>query len=491
MKKNRPGQQRSEAKGEMKKKKQRTGVALTRSSATRDGRVFRGTRRDFGNCSSGGTEVPKAKDRVTARVNTRRMAHGSGSDRHGDSVQRRVDRRVPKPRSTAAAPAFVSSYWICCFFFSLCSSSLSGDDIGVSFWVVRHRQPDQTNRVWISLPCFFFRAFSSAARPVRCLDGDRVSGIVASNYWPRAPAETGEPNRQRADIRHTVLPYLHLIRDVMQVPRSNMELRGVEYLALARWRWSIHRFHQVTAAATSVAGADRSIASWLACVCCVGVLADSSDTCITTTRKESGERTRGGKERASAGGGGNGGNGGNGGGGGGGGNGGGGSDGKPTRVRTVLNEKQLHTLRTCYAANPRPDALMKEQLVEMTGLSPRVIRVWFQNKRCKDKKKAILMKQIQQQEKVRPNTYYQVGLRFYQSHPPVSLVSHCLWPVINPPPDVFHPTLHSSRPLFVNRSRGNKRNRERERERERERGHNTYLIQSSRRLDHPHLIIER
>ena len=36
----------------------------------------------------------------------------------------------------------------------------------------------------------------------------------------------------------------------------------------------------------------------------------------------------------------------------------------------------------------------------MTSLSPRVIRVWFQNKRCKDKKKAILMKQIQQQEKV-------------------------------------------------------------------------------------------
>lgn len=78
----------------------------------------------------------------------------------------------------------------------------------------------------------------------------------------------------------------------------------------------------------------------------------------------------------------------------------GGGDGKPTRVRTVLNEKQLHTLRTCYAANPRPDALMKEQLVEMTGLSPRVIRVWFQNKRCKDKKKTILMKQQMQQEKV-------------------------------------------------------------------------------------------
>jgi hypothetical protein len=74
------------------------------------------------------------------------------------------------------------------------------------------------------------------------------------------------------------------------------------------------------------------------------------------------------------------------------------SDQKTTRVRTVLNEKQLHTLRTCYGANPRPDALMKEQLVEMTGLSPRVIRVWFQNKRCKDKKRSMLMKQVQQQQ---------------------------------------------------------------------------------------------
>jgi hypothetical protein len=77
---------------------------------------------------------------------------------------------------------------------------------------------------------------------------------------------------------------------------------------------------------------------------------------------------------------------------------------KTTRVRTVLNEKQLHTLRTCYGTNPRPDALMKEQLVELTGLSPRVIRVWFQNKRCKDKKKTILIKQMQEQQKVSKRT---------------------------------------------------------------------------------------
>ena len=62
---------------------------------------------------------------------------------------------------------------------------------------------------------------------------------------------------------------------------------------------------------------------------------------------------------------------------------------KGPRVRTVLSEQQLQTLRTVYASNPRPDALLKEHLVEITGLNPRVIRVWFQNKRCKDKKRVL------------------------------------------------------------------------------------------------------
>lgn len=62
-------------------------------------------------------------------------------------------------------------------------------------------------------------------------------------------------------------------------------------------------------------------------------------------------------------------------------------------MRTVLSEQQLQTLRSVYASNPRPDALMKEHLVDVTGLAPKVIRVWFQNKRCKDKKKAIQQQQ--------------------------------------------------------------------------------------------------
>ncbi len=50
------------------------------------------------------------------------------------------------------------------------------------------------------------------------------------------------------------------------------------------------------------------------------------------------------------------------------------------------------------SANPRPDALMKEQLVEMTGLSARVVRVWFQNKRCKEKKRLRDATKVRQQE---------------------------------------------------------------------------------------------
>ena len=81
---------------------------------------------------------------------------------------------------------------------------------------------------------------------------------------------------------------------------------------------------------------------------------------------------------------------------------------KPTRIRTVLSDKQVAILKTCYAANSRPDALMKEQLVELTGLSLRVIRVWFQNKRCKDKKKSVTISK--QKSVVRIFSYFGISL---------------------------------------------------------------------------------
>lgn len=71
------------------------------------------------------------------------------------------------------------------------------------------------------------------------------------------------------------------------------------------------------------------------------------------------------------------------------------------RLNINLCYKLIFILSTFFNANPRPDALMKEQLVEMTGLSPRVIRVWFQNKRCKHNKKTNALKIQMEQEKVR------------------------------------------------------------------------------------------
>ncbi|XP_061093839.1 insulin gene enhancer protein isl-2a-like [Conger conger] len=59
------------------------------------------------------------------------------------------------------------------------------------------------------------------------------------------------------------------------------------------------------------------------------------------------------------------------------------------RVRTVLSDGQLRALRSCYSQTPRPDARVKLRLGQLTGLSPRVIRVWFQNKRCKDKRSSL------------------------------------------------------------------------------------------------------
>ena len=63
-----------------------------------------------------------------------------------------------------------------------------------------------------------------------------------------------------------------------------------------------------------------------------------------------------------------------------------GKDGRRRGPRTTIKAKQLEVLKNCFDQNPKPTRLMREQLAKDTGLSMRVIQVWFQNKRSKEKR---------------------------------------------------------------------------------------------------------
>uniref|UniRef100_UPI00358DE039 LIM/homeobox protein Lhx5-like n=1 Tax=Myxine glutinosa TaxID=7769 RepID=UPI00358DE039 len=64
--------------------------------------------------------------------------------------------------------------------------------------------------------------------------------------------------------------------------------------------------------------------------------------------------------------------------------------GKRRGPRTTIKAKQLETLRAAFAATPKPSRHVREQLAQETGLNMRVIQVWFQNRRSKERR----MKQL-------------------------------------------------------------------------------------------------
>jgi len=61
-------------------------------------------------------------------------------------------------------------------------------------------------------------------------------------------------------------------------------------------------------------------------------------------------------------------------------------DGKRRGPRTTIKAKQLEILKNCFDQNPKPTRQVREQLAKETGLPMRVIQVWFQNKRSKQKR---------------------------------------------------------------------------------------------------------
>lgn len=54
--------------------------------------------------------------------------------------------------------------------------------------------------------------------------------------------------------------------------------------------------------------------------------------------------------------------------------------------RTTIKAKQLEILKTAFSQTPKPTRHIREQLAKETGLPMRVIQVWFQNKRSKERR---------------------------------------------------------------------------------------------------------
>lgn len=56
---------------------------------------------------------------------------------------------------------------------------------------------------------------------------------------------------------------------------------------------------------------------------------------------------------------------------------------RPKRMRTSFKHHQVRTMKSYFATNHNPDAKDLKQLSQKTGLSKRVLQVWFQNARAK------------------------------------------------------------------------------------------------------------
>ncbi|KHJ43585.1 LIM domain protein [Trichuris suis] len=56
------------------------------------------------------------------------------------------------------------------------------------------------------------------------------------------------------------------------------------------------------------------------------------------------------------------------------------------RPRTTISAKQLETLKQAYQVSPKPARHVRERLAHDTGLDMRVVQVWFQNRRAKEKR---------------------------------------------------------------------------------------------------------
>uniref|UniRef100_A0A665ST98 LIM/homeobox protein LMX-1.2-like n=1 Tax=Echeneis naucrates TaxID=173247 RepID=A0A665ST98_ECHNA len=71
---------------------------------------------------------------------------------------------------------------------------------------------------------------------------------------------------------------------------------------------------------------------------------------------------------------------------------------RPKRPRTILTTHQRRTFKASFEVSSKPCRKVRETLAAETGLSVRVVQVWFQNQRAKMKKLARRQQQQQEQQ---------------------------------------------------------------------------------------------
>lgn len=66
-------------------------------------------------------------------------------------------------------------------------------------------------------------------------------------------------------------------------------------------------------------------------------------------------------------------------------------DGRKVRVRSLISEEQLKVLKDNYTLNPRPKREELIKIAEKIGFQVRVVQVWFQNTRARDRREGRLI----------------------------------------------------------------------------------------------------
>ena len=64
---------------------------------------------------------------------------------------------------------------------------------------------------------------------------------------------------------------------------------------------------------------------------------------------------------------------------------------KKSRVRSIISEEQLTVLRSCYQINPMPRREELQQIADVIGHPYKVVKVWFQNSRARDRREGKLL----------------------------------------------------------------------------------------------------